>query len=654
MTDYRHAGMGWSNGPVGGGNGRILALPSPALLMLGSEHWHYDEAVRAGKRVLFRGMARQGFRPAELGWNVKQYVDEILRDAVLVTEPITDFVGWNEWNLRDERGDQRPDDGDLTTLFTLLGGFQFAVLTELRKRPVTKHARLHFGAWAPKDETDYVEHWRAAAELADVVDVHAYGPGPGILAHADKYRALFPSTPIELTEWHSDFDGPDTDRDTLGMLANYAAVHQDFRAYYFLYRWFDPPAHQRDLANAIAVEGNPERYDLFSEPPRVVAPAPEPIPVPDLTSEADHLFTFEELWPTIKAAGEERGFDPQVLAGIIEQESGFRNWRVHRDGTGHGLLGLDDNGLLPDFERWWGGTAIGRGQNAASIPIVPQIRYAAHALADYATRLGGPYAAARAWHRGERLMNDAAGQHYEALIRAHVADLFSGGEAPAVPNPVYNPDYPAVLQDDPASCAPTSLTWAMRSLGRTPHDNWIEQDMQVHGYWNPAVGLTDHTGAGIVSWLQLDDPQHYGSDGYGISNNTCPISWDALIPEIDPHAPYPTLLGLPNWGGPGLGHWVGVRGYDAGRGVILLANPATGPSYGQAELTREQFEARAGNNASFVRVLHPDLLNAAPAPSPIPEPVPPPVPEPAPAPPTRAELDDIIARLAAFRDRLPA
>jgi len=170
-----------------------------------------------------------------------------------------------------------------------------------------------------------------------------------------------------------------------------------------------------------------------------------------LSSEADHLFTLAELWPTIEAAGAEFGFDGQVLAGIVEQESGFRNWRVHRDGTGHGLLGLDDNGLLPAFERW-SGLAVGRGLTAASIPIVPQLRYAAHALADYARRLGGPYAAARAWHRGERLMDDARGQQYEQLVRAHVSALFAGGEpiaspspSPAPPSPVTRAEVEAVI-----------------------------------------------------------------------------------------------------------------------------------------------------------------------------------------------------------------
>jgi hypothetical protein len=214
----------------------------------------------------------------------------------------------------------------------------------------------------------------------------------------------------------------------------------------------------------------------------------------------------------------------------------------------------------------------------------------------------------------------------------------------------FDPHYPAVIQNDDWSCAPTSLTWAMKALGRHPGDNFIEDDMVRLGLVTHEQGLMNHTGSGIVTWLQIGDAQHYGSDGYGISNNQNPISWDVLVPEITPYPPYPLLLGLPNWGGLGKGHWSGVRGYDPGRGVILLANPDTGTTYGHAALTRQQFEARAGGNASIVRVLHPDLLGATPEP---------------PKPPvlavTRADLDPIIAQseavtaaLRTLRERAPA
>jgi hypothetical protein len=215
----------------------------------------------------------------------------------------------------------------------------------------------------------------------------------------------------------------------------------------------------------------------------------------------------------------------------------------------------------------------------------------------------------------------------------------------ATPMPVkFDPNYPAVIQDDDWSCAPTALTWAMRSLGRQPAHGFIENDMLRLGLVTKELGLMNHTGAGIVTWLQINDAQHYGSDGYGISNNQNPISWDHLVPEINPRPPYPLLLGLPNWGGPGRGHWAGVRGFDPSRGMILLANPDNGPTFGVTELTRQQFEARAGNNASIVRVLHPDLLEATP----------PPPPPPPPKGLTRAEIDAVIATLQGWRERVSA
>lgn len=234
---------------------------------------------------------------------------------------------------------------------------------------------------------------------------------------------------------------------------------------------------------------------------------------------------------------------------------------------------------------------------------------------------------------------------HEANYRRGLAEAKAILGSPTMPTKVtFDPDYPAVIQDDKFSCAPTSLTWAMRALGRHPADNWVEQDMLALNLVSTELGLLDHTGQGIVHWLQIGDAQHYGSDGYGISNNTCPITWDQLIPEINPHPPYPLLLGLPNWNLSGEGHWAGVRGYDAAAGTILLANPDTGATFGQSSLTRQQFEARANNNASIVRVLHPDLIG-------VPAPPPPPV---QPAPLTKAEIDRMIAILQGWRDRVPA
>jgi len=140
-------------------------------------------------------------------------------------------------------------------------------------------------------------------------------------------------------------------------------------------------------------------------------------------TEAERVFTLSELLPIFQKYGEQYGFDYRITAGVAYQESGFRNYRVHNDGTGHGLGGFDDNGLLPDYERW-SGTRVGRGSSAVIMPVGKQIEYMSYMLARYAVANGDPYVGTQAWHRGPTLWNDAAGRNYNALIRQHVRTLF--------------------------------------------------------------------------------------------------------------------------------------------------------------------------------------------------------------------------------------
>ena len=143
-----------------------------------------------------------------------------------------------------------------------------------------------------------------------------------------------------------------------------------------------------------------------------------------LPNEPDRQFTFDEVWPVIRAAAEKYGADARVLTAVAYQESGFKNWLVHRDNTGHGLIGLDDNGLLPDFERW-AEYPVGRGRAARSIPPELQFNYLAKTIAGL-TRFhsGSAMAACREWHRGRPCMNDARGYHYQKLIEAHIQHFF--------------------------------------------------------------------------------------------------------------------------------------------------------------------------------------------------------------------------------------
>jgi len=145
--------------------------------------------------------------------------------------------------------------------------------------------------------------------------------------------------------------------------------------------------------------------------------------VADLTDDPDHVFGFDALWPYIQVAAGRSSADDRVVAAIMQQESGFTNWRVHRDGTGHGLFGLDDNGLLPDFEQF-SGISCGRGLTAISIPPKPQVDYACKIIAGYTRQFGSAINAARVWHRGASLWQDELGQHYEDLIRQHLQTLF--------------------------------------------------------------------------------------------------------------------------------------------------------------------------------------------------------------------------------------
>src|SRR5262249_49782932 len=102
-----------------------------------------------------------------------------------------------------------------------------------------------------------------------------------------------------------------------------------------------------------------------------------------LSNDANCQFSFQELWPCIQSAAAEYGTDAQVIAGIVQQESHFKNFIVHDDGTGHGLVGIDDNGLMSDFEGW-SGLSCGRGAAAIAIPPAVQLEYCARTIADYA------------------------------------------------------------------------------------------------------------------------------------------------------------------------------------------------------------------------------------------------------------------------------
>lgn len=176
--------------------------------------------------------------------------------------------------------------------------------------------------------------------------------------------------------------------------------------------------------------GDPRLDDLRARIGARLGFEPAPPMTPDeahiggFSMEPDHQFSLAELWPLIQEYSNASGTDPRILAGMVQQESTYHNYRVHRDGTGHGLLGLDDNGLLADFEAW-SGLSVGRGPSASIIPVEPQLEFAARQLRRYQDAYPGEgeYVGARAWHAGGGGRNSNRGQDYERLIRARIAEL---------------------------------------------------------------------------------------------------------------------------------------------------------------------------------------------------------------------------------------
>lgn len=300
-------------------------------------------------------------------------------------------------------------------------------------------ARMALESWGRHPS----ESWIESTLIADGIETTASGLLDGTGGAGADWLTRQYSNPAEGTPTIKAYNAARVGFDDVRSLAGTTALllggHRwGAEGHWTFVRRYNPALDVLELGNpagtydGISQTMDRQQFDRVSPCSMVVVNADVPAAA-GLPTDPDHLFTFAELRPVIDRAAAEFGADEGVVAGIVEQESGFRNWRVHRDGTGHGLVGLDDNGLLPDFERW-SGLSVGRGASAAIIPPELQIRYLARFVAAETRKFGDPYAAARAWYRGEGLMDDAAGQHYEALIRAHVAELYGSSPAPT-PDP---------------------------------------------------------------------------------------------------------------------------------------------------------------------------------------------------------------------------
>jgi hypothetical protein len=298
-----------------------------------------------------------------------------------------------------------------------------------------------------------------------------------------------------------------------------------------------------------------------------------------------------------RTAAMRNGIDPTYFERQIQQESGF-NPRAYNAGSGA-------SGIAQIIERWHPGVDVWNPEAS--------LDYAAGLVAGYLKQTGSYPKALAAYNwgignvlgythngvtvppwDGRRETLPAETQHYLDVI------LGPGWEgAPVQPQRVvYTPAEPPHIQEEDWDCSQESAEWALWSVGRRPQEDWIEPTMLAEGVVTREWGLMDASGAGLAAFLN----RHYGEFGFHASNEPL-ATFDALASEA---GRYPLMIGGRNWGGPGRGHWSGLAEYDRGRDVLVLRNPATGPTFGQAELTREQFNARGP--FSMVRLTHPDLM----------------------------------------------
>jgi hypothetical protein len=147
--------------------------------------------------------------------------------------------------------------------------------------------------------------------------------------------------------------------------------------------------------------------------------------------------------------------------------------------------------------------------------------------------------------------------------------------------------------------------------------------MIAEGVLSYDLGLMDASGAGLAAFIT----RHYGADGF-VGASRSQVSFDELMIGC---GRYPMMIGGRRWGAGG--HWSGLRAYDGGRDLLLLANPAAGYIGINQEMNRDQFE-RLGP-FSAVSVTHPDLTTVIVDPTP--------VPPPCPTPPPLVALEEQIA-----------
>lgn len=139
----------------------------------------------------------------------------------------------------------------------------------------------------------------------------------------------------------------------------------------------------------------------------------------------------------------------------------------------------------------------------------------------------------------------------------------------------FNPGHPAPSQVDDWSCSVHTTTWMLQATGHDVSWSQVSSRMQSTGRVTQASGLSDANGPGLAATLR-----ELATGGPEVQNKGV-ASFDEVAARAGEMA-----VGI---GGRAWNHWSAVRGYDAARDVILLANSAPGWRSAGQELTRGEF-----------------------------------------------------------------
>lgn len=641
----KHAGVHWPNGAAA--RDELAALPGSSFLLCSPEaRWHYSwlRQSRPDALVVWRGIPREGKRPAELDYKAPRIAYECtLHWDEQEHGGVEHFLPLNELNLNYERGDDEGDFDNLETRYLALD-LMLQALQPLLKKKLGDGVLLHYPAWAPGHlEWEHLDRWRKSASLYDVIHFHAYGTADEIEAQYRRYREAFPGKPLFLGEWNSGVNGGGPDFEVLGIdeeekiLARLARLIDEdplfLGATYFIYRWYDGWA-----GDAFDIEGDFDREELFAHPPGpedAMVPAVPQGPPPDSEPainpppELSIVYTREAVVAISNVIAEgykiprelmlacaiaesdvdasarrpsdpsrDESYWPDVSGGAWQQT--VRYDPEYEGGPEYPGPAEVSRVLRKQYDAW-------RSARVAAAQLrrhmIAQVRgdestdLLQHADND-AVLLATLYR--YNWPGGNgKPYSDAHKRNYtDGLARAR-AEL-KALESPEEQQPeegeawiaAFDRDEYMPKQETDWTCSAATMAWMLRSLGR----DMTERD---------AVDLLGEA-------INETDGLRYAS-GTELAGTILGLGYKAK--RIDP-ATFDDVIALCAHGPVGMGgrdfyHWVGVRSYDPKSDVLILANSAPGHKGIVDTMNRSQFNklgafAAIGIEAPQLEVAMPD------------------------------------------------